>query len=128
MNISAEEFSVKVDAPENLKEMKEKARDLDKLTYLIKEQFSKCSGDKKNQLLMMAPSSWSVRKIKDFLKLLLFLWNRQESLQQRKSLLSYQVKSAVMYQKLPKAVEELVKGFFCDDEFSRQLPGKKYFY
>ena len=33
-----------------------------------------------------------------------------------------------MYQKLPKAVEKLVKGFFCDDEFSRQLPGKKYFY
>ena len=48
MNISAEEFSMKVDVPENLKEMKEKARDLDKLTYLIKEQFSKCSGDKKN--------------------------------------------------------------------------------
>ena len=47
MNISAEEFSIKVNAPENLKEMKEKARDLDKLTYLIKEQFSKCSGDKK---------------------------------------------------------------------------------
>ncbi len=33
-----------------------------------------------------------------------------------------------MCQKLPKAVEELVKGFFCDDEFSCQLPGKKYFY
>ncbi len=47
MNISAEEFSIKVDAPENLKEMKEKARDLDKLTYLIKEKFSNCSRDKK---------------------------------------------------------------------------------
>ncbi len=47
MNISAEEFSIKVNAPENLKEIKEKSRDLDKLTYLIKEQFSKCSGDKK---------------------------------------------------------------------------------
>ena len=32
-----------------------------------------------------------------------------------------------MYQKLPKAVEELVKGFFCDDEFSCQLPGKNTF-
>ncbi len=37
MNISVEEFSIKADAPENLKEIKEKARDLDKHTYLIKD-------------------------------------------------------------------------------------------
>ncbi len=73
MNISAEDLSIKVDAQENLIEMKEKASYLDKLTYLMKEKIYNCCRDKEIQLLTMTPSSWSVRKAKGFLMFLLML-------------------------------------------------------
>ena len=71
----------------------------------------------------MTPSSWSVRKTAEVFDVSNYMVRKAFRLREEKGILA--TPEAKKGSVLPDTVQPLVKEFYCDDENSRLLPGKK---
>ncbi len=107
----------------NSKEMKEKAKDLDIMVDLMKEKIKESSRKVKVQVLTMTPSSWTVRQTADFFGVSNYMARQAFKLRKEHGILA-----SPEQKKGPSLADDVVlfvRDFYCDDENSRLLPGKK---
>ncbi|XP_071839778.1 uncharacterized protein [Apostichopus japonicus] len=107
--------------PESLEELKQKAKDLDTLVALMKEKMRNLDRKKKIQILTLAPSSWSVAKVSRTFNV------TQYVVRQARKLGFMELPEQRSGRPLAKEIQDLVIKFYSDDEYSRQMPGKKDF-
>ena len=122
LSVDETSLSVKIRSSKN-KERDEKARDLDCLISRMKEKLAKASSRDKLQILTLVPESWCLRKAgKEFgvSKTTVF---KARKLRDQKGIIALPEKCR--RQKISNEIIQLVLEFYCNDEFSRQLPGKK---
>ena len=101
-------------------ETQSKANDLDYLVDCMKDKLKISNRMKRLQILTLVPNSWSLRLAAEVFPV-------SKSTIQIVRLLRYE-KGISEYPDLLRLTEETInkiKSFYCDDEFSRQLPGKK---
>ena len=125
MSIPSDKLDDKESQPDNFKELTTKARDLDELLFLMKEKLQISNRDRKIQILTMVPPSWSLKQTQEFFKVSQYMAKKAKKLAVEKGIMELPDKK--MGKSFSKETENLVLEFFCDDEFSRQMPGKKDF-
>ena len=126
IDVMPEDVDVKdKDQHQNIKVIQQKAEDLDVLVQLMKDKLNVSNRQRKIQILTIAPRSWSIQKTKEEFQVSEYLVRQARKLALEKGILE------LPDQKRGKAVTEEVKNyvtsFYTDDEFSRQMPGKKDF-
>lgn len=105
------------------KEIKEKAKDLDIMVDLMKEKIEVSSRKVKIQVLTMTPSSWTVRQTAEFFGVSNYMVRQAFKLRKEHGIFA-----SPEQKKGPALADDvvlLVRDFYCDDENSRLLPGKK---
>ncbi|XP_047129865.1 uncharacterized protein LOC124809907 [Hydra vulgaris] len=113
-------------APNNievLKEIQTKAGDLDFLVECMKEKLKVSNRRQQLQILTLTPKSWSIRKAAKEFSVSKHKIQNAKFLRDQKGIIAYP--DMVERHRISKDVIELVKLFYCDDEYSRQMPGKK---
>ena len=112
-------------APKNevLKEIQTKAGDLDFLVECMKEKLKVFNSRQQLQILTLTPKSWSLRKAEKEFSVSKDKIQNANFLRDQKGIIAYP--DVVERHRISKDVIELVKLFYCDDEYSRQMPGKK---
>lgn len=105
------------------KEEREKAAELDKLHFLLKEKIAASTKREKIKLLTLVPDSWSRKQVAEFFNVTEYLVRAARRLKKEKGILAEPERKAG--KSLPDATITLVKAFYEDDEFSRMMPGKK---
>ena len=100
-----------------------KAEELDRLHAAMKEKLVTASNTEKLQILPLVPDFWSRKYCSEYCGVSEYLIQFATELKQRKGILaqSSQKKGKAMAQE----TIDLVHAFYEDDEYSRQLPGKK---
>ena len=105
------------------RDTKNKAEELDRLHAAMKEKLVTISNTEKLKILTLAPGSWSQKYCSEYFGVSECLIRSARELKQRKGIL------AQPSQKKGKAKAQetidLVHAFYEDDEYSRQLPGKR---
>jgi hypothetical protein len=113
--------------PENYKEMKEKADNLDRLVDLMKNKIKISNRRQKIQILTIAPASWSIEKTtcKTEFNVSAYMVRQARKLAKEQGILELpeQKKGKVLSEETSRCVID----FYCDDEYSRLMPGKKDF-
>ena len=104
-------------------EISKKAAELDKLHEAMKEKLKIVSYPEKNQILTLAPDSWSHKYCSEYFDVSEYLVRTARELKNVDGILAKPVPKKG--KKLPQETLELVLNFYEDDEFSRQMPGKK---
>ena len=103
--------------------LQEKAKDLDTLVDLMNEKLKVCPRKKKIQILTMAPPPWSIEKMKTEFSITKYMARTARTLAKEKGILSLpQPKKG---ENLSEKTKSLVQDFYCNDEQSRVMPGKK---
>ncbi|XP_065677852.1 uncharacterized protein LOC136092991 [Hydra vulgaris] len=112
-------------APKNevLKEIQTKAGDLDFLVECMKEKLKVSNRRQQIQILTLTPKSWSIRKAAKEFSVSKHKIQNAKFLRDQKGIIAYP--DVVERHRIGKDVIELVKLFYCDNEYSRQMPGKK---
>ena len=89
----------------------------------MKEKLVTALNTEKLQILTLVPDSWSQKYCSEYFGVSEYLIRSARELKQRKGILAQpsQKKGKAMAQE----TIDLVHAFFVDDEYSRQLPGKK---
>ena len=105
------------------RDTKNKAEELDRLHAAMKEKLITASNAEKLQILTLVPDSWSRKYCSQYFGVSEYLIRSARELKQRKGILAQasQKKGKAMAQE----TIDLVHAFYQDDEYSRQLPGKK---
>ena len=107
------------------KKVLQNSDDLNKLLEMMKEKIQLSPRKIKIQVLTLTPLSWTVRKTAEFFSVSNFMVQTAFRLRREKGILAIQdVKKG---NELHESVKNLVREFYCDDENSRLLPGKKDF-
>lgn len=120
--VDAEELTVS-ESVHIEKEIKEKALELDRLHDLMKEKLKKASTPDQIQIMTLAPDSWSREYCSKFFKVSEYVVRTARELKNVSGILS---KSAPKKgKKLSPETAELVVHMYENDEYSRQMPGKK---
>ena len=122
-SISVDEFRGKASNSTNDQELVQKATDLDNIVYQMKEKLKTCNRNQKIQVLTLTPVSWSIRKTATFFDVSIFIVRKSRRILKESGILSMPEKKKG--RPLSDETITLVKQFYSDDEFSRQLPGKK---
>ena len=123
MDIESRQLEISSDNESPDKLLEKKADDLDRLLNLIKEKMIISNRPEKIKLLTLVPISWKQNEILDFFPVTKYMITESKKLLQEKGILaSPEPKKG---RSLPKDIVELVENFYCDDEYSRQMPGKK---
>ena len=105
------------------KEIEQKANDLDIMVDLMKEKIKVSSRKVKIQILTMTPLSWTVRKTANIFGASNYMVRQAFKLRKEHGIFaSPEHKKG---QALSDDVVLLVTDYYCDDENSRLLPGKK---
>ena len=99
-----------------------KADDLDHLVMLLKEKLKLSNRRGKIQVLIFTPRSWSIRKAASEFNVSKKTIQKARKLCEKKGLL--EMPEHIKGKTLKQEVVDLVKAFYCDDEFTQQLPGK----
>lgn len=109
---------------EDKKEIQRKADNFDKLMYLMKEKLTDKSlkTSQKMQVLTMAPD-WLRAQVAKFFNVSEYMVRKARKLAKEKGIMALPDPQHGNF--LPKEVEESVKHFYEDDEYSRLLPGSK---
>ena len=102
-----------------------KCDDMDHLLYLIKEKMKISSKQRKIQLLTLAPRSWSIARTATEFNVSEYKVRQARKLKDEKGILAEPQANAG--KPLSKDVEERVRAFYQDDEYTRLLPGAKDF-
>ena len=111
--------------PQNYKEMKDKADDLHRLVDLMKRKIRTSNRRQKIQILTIAPPSWSIEKTKTEFNVSAYMVRQARKLAAEKGILEMPEpkKGKVLSNKTKRCVVD----FYCDDEYSRIMAGKKDF-
>ena len=109
----------------NNEAIEKKAIELDRLHAAMKEKLSTSSNSEKIQILTLVPDSWSRKDCAEYFNVSEYLIRSARNLKQKKGILAKPdpKKGKTMSQQ----TIDLVHAFYQDDEYSRQLPGKKDF-
>ena len=118
------EYSCQQGNQEKMEE-KEKAMELDKLHFLLKEKISSATRRDKIKLLTLAPDSWSRERTAKFFNVSEYLVRTSRTLKKNKGILGEP--ESKLGRSLAAATVSLVIDFYQDDEFSRMMPSKKDF-
>ena len=114
----------KSDKDKNNKEIK--ARELHHLVKHLKKKLETVNRHRKLHILTFVPKSWSIRKAANKFGVSKKSNQKVKKLKEENEIAAYT--DFVTRQKLSKEVLLSVKDFYCDDEFSRQLQGKKDYF
>ena len=108
-------------------DIQRKAEQFDRLMFLFKEKLSDkaTTSSQKLQILTMAPLDWSRQQVAKFFEVSEYLVREARKLAAEKGILA--LPDAKKGRSLSKEVEDSVRLFFEDDEYSRQMPGTKDF-
>ena len=107
------------------KEIESKAKNFDRLMLLMKEKLKENTLPtcKRIQLLTMAPLDWSRKRVATFFEVSEYQVREARKLAEEKGILA--LPDPKRGRSLSKEVEDSVKLFYEDDEYSRQMPGTK---
>ena len=117
LNVTLEEINLDTSTTEDVDLLRIKAENFDRLMQLIKEKLStKQTNREIIQLLTLAPETWSIKKVAKSMLLV-----KLKVLFRKKGSWLYLTKKG---KNLSQDTINLVKAFYEDDEFSRQMPKK----
>ena len=92
----------------------------------LKEKFSTCtSRSKQMEILTILPKSWSVKKLQEEFNITTYMARKVKDLVKAKGILSSP--NPKPGKTLNQTTADFVKNFYCSDEISRPMPGKKDF-
>ena len=103
--------------------MNQKANDLDKVVELRKGKLKVSNKREKINILTLTPESWSLRKTARGFKVSKTTARKARILREEKGILA--VPQPVIGKRLSEKTVNSVLEFYQNDEYSRQLPGKK---
>eukprot|EP00112_Aurelia_sp_Birch-Aquarium-sp1_P018720 Seg4505.3 transcript_id=Seg4505.3/GoldUCD/mRNA.D3Y31 product="hypothetical protein" protein_id=Seg4505.3/GoldUCD/D3Y31 len=109
--------------PSDYAELKKKANDFDILVSLMKEKLKISNRQKKIQILTMAPHSWSIQHTANEFQVSEYMVRQERKIAAEKGV--FEMPDQKKGKNLSKNIRRRVVDFYCDDEFSRQMPGKK---
>ena len=112
--------SIEVDSKQD---MNQKTNDLDKLVELMKEKLKVSNKREKIQILNLTPESWSLRKTAKEFKVSKATARKARILRKEKGILA--VPQPVIRKRLSEKTVNGVLELYQNDEYFRQLPGKK---
>ena len=124
LNIDPENLNENV-PPKIYKYIHGKARDMDRLIEKIKEKMVISNRNQKIQLLTLVPTSWSYKNIDQEFNVTNYMARTSRELLQNKVIPSYPEKKKG--KEISQDVVDKIIDFYCDDENSTQMPGKKDF-
>ena len=110
--------SIEVDSEQD---KNQKASDLDKLVELMNLRYQ--IRERKIQILILTPESWSLRKTAKEFKVSKATARKARILTEEKGILA--VPQPAIGKRLSKKTVNRVFEFYQNDEYSQQLPGKK---
>ena len=115
----------KKDTLEVDKETENKAKNFDRLMLLMKEKLREntMSTAQRIQLLTMAPLDWSRKQVARFFEVSEYQVREDRKLAEEKGILA--LPNPKRGRSLSKEIEDSVKLFYEDDEYSRLMPGTK---
>ena len=123
IDVEPRELDLSSEEEKTITETEQKAKDFEVLLFLMKEKIRASSRKEIIKILTLTPKSWSIRKTADFFNVSNYLVRSAFKLRKEKGILSEpQTKRGKC---LPNEIIQLVEDFYYDDEFSRQMPGKK---
>ncbi|KAG1648959.1 Cytochrome P450 9e2 [Nymphon striatum] len=103
-----------------------KATDLKNLTVAMKEKLKDTDYTKKVQILTPTPESWSRTYAASYFGVSEYLIRKSRQLKKDKGILA--LPSKTTGKEVSKETIDLVKSHYLDDEYTRQMPGKKDYY
>ena len=109
--------------PDNYNEIKEKADNLDRLVDLMKNKMQSSNRKQKILILTIAPSSWSIEKTKNEFNVSGYMVRQARKLVKERGIL--ELPEPKKGKGLSEETKRCVANFYCDDEYSRLMPGKK---
>ena len=89
----------------------------------MKKKLKESNRREKLQVLTLTPRSWKLRRAAQEFKVSKSTIQKARSLQKRKGIVG--IEDIKIRQRLSQQTVTLVNNFYCNDENSRQLPGKK---
>ena len=95
-----------------------KCSDLDRLVDLIQAKVAVSSQKEKIKLLTLAPESWSIQKV-------ISKFNVTEYIVKKEHVILAEPKPKSGRALSKDVVDDCVKNFYCDDQYSRMCAGKK---
>ena len=113
------------DHPQSMGAIQQKAEDLDVLVHLMKDKLKFLSRQRKVQLLTIVPHSWSIHKGKEEFQVSGYVIRKARKLASEKGIL--ELPDQEQGKVITEEAQNSIRSFYCDDKFSRQLPGKKDF-
>ena len=125
LNIDPEELSQEDSINKLSKEVKGKATDMDILIRKIKEKILISNRNQKIQLLTLVPISWSHKDIEKEFNVTNYMVQISRKLLQKNGILSFLEKKRG--KKAPQESVDKIIEFYCNDENSRLMSGKKDF-
>ena len=102
---------------------KTKANDLDYLVNCMKEKMKLSNRNEKLQILRLIPKSWSIRKAAEEFGVSKSTIQKAKLLRDTKGIMT--LPEFYSHSKISEELINSITSFYCDDEYSRQLPGKK---
>ena len=118
--LASTDNSIEVDSEQD---MNQKANDLDKLVVLMKEKLNVSNKREKIQILTLKPESWSLRKTAKEFKVSKATAREARILREEEGI--FAVPQSVIGKRLSEKTVNRVLEFYQNDEYLRQLPGKK---
>ena len=125
LNIDPDQLSQEDSFNKLYKEVKDKANDMDILIRKIKEKMLISDRNQKIQLLTLVPISWSYKDIKKEFNVTNYMVQISRKLLQKNGILTYPEKKKG--KELSQETVNKIIEFYCNDENSRQMSGKKDF-
>ena len=110
---------------QNEKDILQKAKDLDRLLYLMKEKLNDktLKTSQKIKILTLSPESWSRSKVASFFNVSEYIVREARKVKESKGIL--ELPDVKKGRKLSEEVKQDVLLFYEDDEYSRLMPGTK---
>ena len=102
---------------------KTKANDLDYLVHCMKEKMKLSNRNEKLQILTLIPKSWSIRKVAEEFGISKSTIQKAKLLRDTKGIIH--LPEFYSHSKISEELKNNITSFYCDDEYSRELPGKK---
>ena len=122
-DVNAEQLN-NSDSGNVISELEQKASELDRLHQLMKDKLTNASHSEKIQILTLAPDSWSRKYCAEYFNVSEYSVRTARELKKAKGILAKPTQK-LGGKAIPQETIDLVIGMYEDDEFSRQMPGKK---
>ena len=103
--------------------LKQDSNDLKHLVNLMKEKVKASTRRRKIQILTLTPESWSIRKAAKEFQVSKKTIQKARKLKEEKGIMA--LPDLVTSKKLDRRIIDAVHAMYNDDEYTRQLPGKK---